>query len=145
MRLAILIALSADRRTARVLGDPMPYDAAIKALRDITPESAFGPIVQVWAGNAAKEKIFRGVPSLESPVPPSDELTAVLAANEQMQIQIKEANEKLSILGIQSDEARAAADTLNAQNEALRAEISASAERISELEAQLAEKSAKKK
>lgn len=152
MRLAILIALSADRRTARALGDPMPYDAAIKSLRDITPESAAGPIVQVWAGNAAKEKIFRGVPSLESPVPPSDELTAVLAANEQMQAQLAELQGKLDACIAANGEAVAANESLRAELQAVResaqadkSAADAAAQRIAELESQLAEKAAKKK
>lgn len=109
MRLAILIALSADRRQARALGDPLPYDAAQKALRGITPETAPAPIVQVWEGNRVKEKTFREVKELEAPVAAGEELTAVLAANEAMQAQLAEV--------------RALNDCLRAELKALRGDL----------------------
>lgn len=137
MRLALLIALSADRRTARALGDPMPYDAALKSLRDFTPANAPAPIVQVWAGNAAKEKVFRDVPSLGEPVPAGDELTAVLAANEAMQAQLAEATKELEKLR---------ADYLVCvKSEAdLRTENELASARVAEVESQLAEATKKR-
>ena len=86
MKLGLLVAFTTDRRRARVLGEPQPLDAAIRALKELSPASATAPIVRVVSLDAVKEKAFRDLPYLE-PVAGSDEMIAALAANEALKAQ----------------------------------------------------------
>lgn len=157
MRHALLIGLTRDRRSgARVLGPVLPADQAIKTIKELItrnecPDPRFPVVQAISLDSILREQVFRPTSEQiaafepEVPVAAGDDLNAALALNEQLttdleaqKVQVTELTDKLQAADDAS--ARAIAALGEAQEAA-----QVSAARIADLEAQLAEKTAKKK
>ncbi len=114
MRLALLIALSADRRTAMVLSDTVPADQAIKAVKQMietgeAPDARYPIVAAVALDHVLREHRFK--PTAEEIakaveagdfgaclVQGEDELNALLAENGRLAEQLKDAQKTLQSL-----------------------------------------------
>lgn len=139
MKLALIVALAADRRSGRVISGLIPRDQAVRSIRDITEDTAGGPIIQVWSANAVKEKAFRGVTlaSDEETVAPGDELNALLAANSLLEEQGKRDEERIKSLLIELEASEKSVSARNATIDELSGVVATREARLTELEALL--------
>jgi hypothetical protein len=109
MKLALLVAFSEDRRSARILSAAMPMDEAIKEMKalitaDVAPDAS-RPLVTVCSlSDIQRKHSFKvsGDPGAEVLVAESDEIPALLAENARL-------TEEVQKLGLQLAEAVEAA------------------------------------
>ena len=145
MKLAIIAALSLDRRRGRVVGDIVPADQAIAAVKaaiaaDKAPDPTL-PLLGVFAlDSCLRSHRFKPTPEeiaaagtlIESGSP--DELNALLAANERMQAEIDEAKVQYPPMLDELEKTRGANLELKAQLEAGKALADGFNQRLAALE-----------
>lgn len=145
MKLALLMALAADKRSGAPLGDALPYDQALAEFKRCTtggvaPHHEF-PILEVWSGGSPSKTFrFRAVSAengtlLESGSP--DELNALLAANERMQAEIEEAKKHFQPMLDELEKTRSANLDLKGQLEAGKVLADGFNQRLAALESDL--------
>ena len=140
MRLGILLALSRDRRSGRVLSrelQPLNEVVAIvkKAIADnACPDPRFPILAAVSVESIARDHTFRVTAedvakfTEETEVPHGDELNAVLAANEAMQQQLDESKKFFAELQASRDEAVGRVTELNGRIQELDMQLRESAD-----------------
>jgi|GEM_PF-1961300 len=85
MKLALLIALSADKRQGTPLGDAMPYDQALNEFKRATTlgfaPAPDRPVLELWAGNSpAKSHRFKAPAPKAKPAKKAPDAVAADAA-----------------------------------------------------------------